>query len=112
MLSANQIEGIGSRVDVRSSLVGRIATIADGVVGRHGKRRHATTNAIIGSLVQAGGVSGNRVTVAAQIGAGNSNACRFAGSGPIRKNMVENPAEAGVELVDSTRRKHVGFGKS
>ena len=26
--------------------------------------------------------------------------------------MVENPAEAGIELVDRHRRKHVGLGKS
>ena len=33
----------------------------------------------------------------------------FARAGAIRKNVVENPAVAGSDLVDQVRRKDVGF---
>src|SRR5208283_3042984 len=100
VFAPNQIERVGQRVDVRSALVRGKAAISDREVTRHLERRHATAFTVFGRLIQAGGVAGDGVALRPQISSGNTQSRGFATAGAIRKNVIENPAVAGGELVD------------
>lgn len=55
------------------------------------------------------GIASNAIAVAAEVRPGNAKSRRFAGAGTEGENVVENPAEPDIELVNRVRREDVRF---
>ncbi len=108
VLAVNQIQRIGKRIDVRPALVRRISAITQRKVGGHIEGSQATTFALLRRLVQARGIAGYGIARTGQIRAENAKFRGFAGPSAKRKNVIENPAVTGSELVDQVRAKRRG----
>src|SRR4051812_39521527 len=63
MFATNQIQCVRYRVDVGSTLVGRITAVTNGEIVGHQERRHPTADAVLIGLVQARWISGDGIAL-------------------------------------------------
>src|ERR1035438_1955325 len=110
MFAPNQIDSVANRVDVGAALIRRVAAIADRKVAAHLEGSHAATNAVISGLVQTGRVARQAIAGAREISAQDAQRGRFArrrSELTEREDVIENPVESRIELVDGSRGKNV-----
>ena len=103
VFATNHVERVGSGVYVGPALKGSKSAIPDGPVIRQLDRAETATHTVQRGLVQAGRIAGYAVALTRQIGALNSQKSSGAGTAavdPVRKNVIEDPVEAGTGLID------------
>ena len=109
VLAANHFERIGDRENIRAALEGRESPITQRPVARELRGTEAATDTIFRRLVQAGGITGDTIALASEIGALNSNFRSSARSSSEGENVIEDAIESRIELVNGSIGKEVSF---